>query len=117
MQLRPPRERGTDLGASDTWGRASIRAGKTIGAICIAPVILAIIFGKDVKPSLTIGTDAETAKDICSFGADHVECSVRDFNVDKKNKIVTTPAYMLGKGPAEVFTGIEKLVKAVLEMS
>jgi enhancing lycopene biosynthesis protein 2 len=91
-------------------------AGKVIGAICISPMALAAAFkGSDVKPTLTIGNDAGTANDLQSFGAKHQNCDVRDFVVDRNNRIVSTPAYMYDKGPADVFTGIEKLVKAVIE--
>ena len=38
--------------------------GKPIGAMCIAPVILARVFGPDLKPSLTIGNDPATAAKI-----------------------------------------------------
>jgi len=37
--------------------------------------------------------------------------------VDEKNKVVSTPAYMLGPSIAPVSAGIEKLVAAVLEMA
>lgn len=92
-------------------------AAKPIGSICISPVVLASVFQQSgVKATMTIGTDPATAADLGSFGADHQECAVCDFVVDKKNKIVTSPAYMYDATPAEVQTGIEKLVKAVLEM-
>ncbi|MGI8906596.1 MAG: isoprenoid biosynthesis glyoxalase ElbB [Candidatus Sumerlaeaceae bacterium] len=93
-------------------------AGKVIGSICISPMAVAAAFkGTAVCPTLTIGNDTATAKDLETLGGQHQECSVRDFVVDKKNRIVTTPAYMYDKGPADVFTGIEKLVKAVVEMA
>jgi enhancing lycopene biosynthesis protein 2 len=37
--------------------------------------------------------------------------------VDRKNKIVTTPAYMLGPTISKVARGIEKLIKEVLKMA
>jgi enhancing lycopene biosynthesis protein 2 len=37
--------------------------------------------------------------------------------VDEANKVVTTPAYMLGPGIADVAKGIEKLVRKVLELA
>jgi enhancing lycopene biosynthesis protein 2 len=37
--------------------------------------------------------------------------------VDSANKIVTTPAYMLGPSIKYIAKGIEKLVKKVIEMS
>ena len=88
-------------------------AGKPIGFICIAPVIAAKVFGSK-KPVLTIGTDADTAAAIEKLGAKHKNCKVEDCVVDKKNKIVTTPAYMLAGSIKEAAAGIEKLVKEVL---
>jgi len=94
-------------------------ANKPLGAICIAPVLMAAVAGKDLglKPSLTIGTDVATADHIRQLGADHVNCPVKEFVVDKRNKIVTTPAYMLGQNIGEVSAGIEKLVRAVVDMA
>jgi enhancing lycopene biosynthesis protein 2 len=93
-------------------------AGKPIGSICISPMAVAGAFtGTGVKPKLTIGTDEGTAADLESFEAQHTDCEVREFVVDEKNKIVTTPAYMFDKGPADVYTGIQKLVNAVLELA
>ncbi|MGB9692514.1 MAG: isoprenoid biosynthesis glyoxalase ElbB [Candidatus Sumerlaeaceae bacterium] len=95
-----------------------VQARKPIAAICIAPVVVAAVFRdtKDIIPTLTIGNDQKTILDLNTMGADHVECSARDIIVDRKNKIVTTPAYMLAKGPAELYVGIEKAVKEILEL-
>lgn len=95
-----------------------VSAGRPIGAICIAPMVVAAAFRdtKEVIPTLTIGNDPQAVLDVSTMGADHVECSAREICVDRKNRIVSTPAYMLAKGPAELFVGIEKLVKAVLEL-
>jgi len=93
------------------------KAGKPIGAMCIAPALLAKVFeGSDVKPTLTIGTDKQTAEAIEKMGAIHNDCSVDDIVVDYENGIVTTPAYMLAKGISEAGTGIERLVEEVLAM-
>jgi len=90
-------------------------ARKPIGAICIAPAMLARILGKrGLHPQLTIGTDTRTAAAIEKMGARHTECAVTSFVVDQEHRLVTTPAYMLAKGPAEVFEGIRGLVGAVL---
>lgn len=95
-----------------------LAAKKPIGAICIAPAMLARIVGKkDVHPKLTIGTDKGTAAAINQMGAQHCDCAVTEMVVDEKYKIASTPAYMLGKGPAEVFEGIRKLVQEVLKQS
>ena len=93
------------------------KAGKPIGAMCIAPTLLAKVFeGSDVKLTLTIGTDKQTAEAIEKMGAIHNDCSVDDIVVDYDNRIVTTPAYMLAKGISEAGTGIERLVEEVLAM-
>ncbi len=96
---------------------AMVEQGKPIAAICIAPAMLARILGKGgVKAKVTIGIDAGTAEAIEKTGVTHVDCPATDAVVDKENKIVTTPAYMLGKGPAEIFQGIEKCIDELLKM-
>lgn len=92
-------------------------AGKPIGAICIAPALIAAILGKEAAPTLTIGSDAATAGEIEKTGSRHQDCGVTGFVVDAGNKIVTTPAYMLGTGIGEVAQGIEQCVKAVIELA
>jgi enhancing lycopene biosynthesis protein 2 len=91
-------------------------AGKPIGAICIAPVLIATVLGKDYAASLTIGNDAGTAAEIEKTGATHQECPVTGFVVDTKNKIVSTPAYMLATRISETCEGIEKCVKEVIKL-
>jgi len=91
-------------------------ARKPIGAICIAPVLIATVLGREFGPNLTIGNDSGTAAEIEKTGATHQQCPVRDFVVDKKNKIVSTPAYMLATHISEAYEGIDKCVKAVIEL-
>lgn len=94
-----------------------LKAGKVMGFVCIAPALLARVAGKiGLHPDITIGTDESTAAAVEQFGAHHVNCLVKDFVIDEKNKIVTTPAYMLGQRISDVAEGIEKLVNAVLEL-
>lgn len=95
--------------------REMLDAGKPVGAICIAPATLTKA-AFDKAPEVTIGTDADTASAIEAMGGRHKSCSVDMIHVDEKNRIVTTPAYMLGPGIKEVAVGIDKLVAAVLEM-
>ena len=91
-------------------------AGKPLGAMCIAPVILARVFGPDLKPKLTIGNDPTTAEKIGEMGAAHVSCAADDIVVDAANRIVTTPAYMLAGNIGEVFDGADKFVVKLLEL-
>lgn len=91
-------------------------ARKPIGAICIAPVVLAAVLGKELAPTLTIGNDAGTAAEIEKTGARHQECPVTEFVVDRKNKLVTTPAYMLATRISEASEGIAKCVREVVAL-
>lgn len=90
-------------------------AGKPIGAICIAPVIVARLLGHE-HPQLTIGTDPGTAGHLKDMGAEHVACGVDQIVVDGKHRIVTTPAYMLAHSIAEAAAGIERLVGEIVRM-
>ena len=95
-----------------------LQGRKPIGAICIAPAMLARILGKkDLHPKLTIGTGAGTAAAINQMGAQHCDCPVTDAVVDENLKVATTPAYMLGPGPKDVWAGIKKCVDQVLRLT
>jgi len=92
-------------------------AGKPLGFVCIAPAIAARVLGEEHHVQLTIGADAATAKAIESMGARHVDCQATQFAVDKANKVVSTPAYMLATRISEVAEGVESLVRKVLELA
>jgi len=92
------------------------RQKKPIGALCIAPAVLARVFGQDRNVELTIGTDRATAAALESMGARHRDAAATEIVVDEANRIVTTPCYMTARGIAEVGAGAEKLVARVLEM-
>lgn len=95
-----------------------IDAGKPVGFICIAPVIAARVYGaRGLQPVLTIGNDPDTAAAIEAMGATHQDCPATGAVVDEANRLVSTPAYMLGSGPAEVYTGVGKLVGEVLRLA
>lgn len=91
-------------------------AKKPMGFVCIAPVIAAKVLG-EYAPTLTIGSDEATAAAIEAMGAKHVVRAVNEIAVCDANKIVSTPAYMLGPGITDVASGIDLLVLKVLELS
>jgi enhancing lycopene biosynthesis protein 2 len=91
-------------------------AGKPLGFLCIAPALAARVLGAE-HPKLTIGRDPATAEAIRGMGAEHVECGATEIVEDAARKVVSSPAYMLGKGIAEVADGIEKLVRRVVQMA
>ncbi|MCK4303080.1 MAG: isoprenoid biosynthesis glyoxalase ElbB [Candidatus Eisenbacteria sp.] len=91
---------------------------KPIGAVCIAPVLVARVFGqKGITVEVTIGDDPGVAADIEAMGARHVMRLVDEVQVDRANKIATAPAYMLGGNVAEIGPGIQKAVEAIVEMA
>lgn len=91
-------------------------ANKPIGAVCIAPALVALCLG-DSKPTLTIGSDEGTAAELEKLGATHENCATTACVVDSANKIVTTPAYMDGSAKlADVYQGISAMVKNLMKL-
>jgi len=91
---------------------------KPIGAICIAPVIVAKVFGsRGIPVEVTVGDDVGVAADIAHFGAVHIMRRVDEVHIDRPHRIVSTPAYMLGTNVAQIAPGIEHLVDAVAKMA
>lgn len=91
---------------------------KVIGAICISPVLVARALQEtSAHPLLTIGSDAATAGAIRAMGGENRPVSVSEIVVDEANRIVTTPAYMLGPTISKVAQGIEKLIEKVLVLA
>ncbi len=87
------------------------QAGKPIGALCIAPVLLARILGKG---ELTIGQDKGTAAAVEKMGATHKNTGHGGVVLDKANKLFTTPCYMLDADIAQIGEGAENIVRAML---
>ena len=90
---------------------------KPQAALCIAPAMMAKIYeSESVKPTLTIGNDKDGISMIEAMGSQHQECVATDFVFDEKNRIVSTPAYMVGKSISEVAEGIEKNINKLVSM-
>jgi enhancing lycopene biosynthesis protein 2 len=91
-------------------------AGKPIGAVCIAPALLAAALGQH-GAKLTIGDDPGTAAALEAMGAEHHARPVTDCLVDPANKLVTAPAYMLEAPLRDVAKGISAAVRATLALT
>lgn len=96
---------------------------KPMGFCCIAPVIPAKIFGKEVE--VTVGNDkdedgnwpyAGTAGGIEEMGAKHIVRGPQQAYIDEKNKIVTAPAYMYNGDPMEIFESVKAMCDGVLKL-
>lgn len=94
--------------------------GKPIGALCIAPMLVALALRdcKVGKPLVfSVGNDATCALHLNQMGMHHQETRVDEISVDTHNRIVCTPAFMLAEGPAQAEPGISKLVHRVLGLA
>ena len=72
--------------------RKTLAAGKPLGAMCIAPVILGRLI-PGVK--LTVGHDKATNEALTAMGACRVDVFGPEVVYDKEHKVFTTPCYML----------------------
>jgi enhancing lycopene biosynthesis protein 2 len=93
---------------------AMYKAKKPIGALCIAPVILARLLP---GISVTIGKDRQTFENIGKMGAHHQETTHGEITIDPENRIVTTPCYMLDARVDQIGEGADRLVAALLAMT
>lgn len=94
----------------------SYAKGLVIGAMCIAPMLLARALG-DKGVCITIGNDNKLAGEICKTGAVHKTCGATEVCIDEDLRVVTTPCYMLAKSIKEVAAGTENLINAMIDMA
>ncbi len=87
--------------------------GKPVGAVCIAPALMAKILS---QPVLTIGDDQETASALESMGAIHKKTGHGQVVVDENHKLVTSPCYMLDATIINIAEGADAVVKKLLEL-
>lgn len=97
---------------------AFFQAGKPVGAICIAPALVALVL-RDLgrSASLTLGDGAGTGAAVAQLGSLHRPVAgAREIVIDEALKLVTTPAYMFDDARlSEVWVGIERCVAEVLK--
>ena len=87
------------------------KAGKPIGALCIAPAVIARILG---NVEVTIGNDPGTASTIERMGGKHVKTTHGEVVIDRKNKIFTTPCYMLDATIVDIYHGARNIVNEIM---
>lgn len=93
--------------------KSAHKAGLPIGALCISPVLISALIP---NAKLTIGTDQNTIAAIESLGGQHQQALGSEIVIDTKNKIVSTPCYMLDSSISTVFEGAAKVVDALIEL-
>ncbi|QIW09971.1 isoprenoid biosynthesis glyoxalase ElbB [Francisella sp. LA112445] len=95
-----------------TFARAFYLADKPAGYICIAPLMIPLVYPEGTKA--TVGTDPSTSAVLEKKGAEAVIMDATDICVDESVKVVSTPAYMCAKNILEASQGIEKLVEKIV---
>jgi enhancing lycopene biosynthesis protein 2 len=97
--------------------RAFFDAKKPVGAICIAPALVALALSGKASANLTLGNDKGCAEAVTKLGQHHQDTpDSRGIVIDEGCKLVTTPAYMFDDARlSDVWTGIERCVAEVLK--
>lgn len=102
-----------------------VNIGKPIVALCVSPVVVAKAFeDSEIKPFMTIGTDKEESPyDIGGFteglaatGAKTTMKKADEINVDRTNKLVTAPCYMMETNILTLRKNISDAIKAGIEL-
>lgn len=90
-------------------------AGKPVGYLCIAPMLLPLIYSIGVK--MTIGDNKELIAIAEKMGAIHQKASAQEIVIDERNRVISTPAYMQSSNLCDLKQGIDKLVLELKRMS
>lgn len=86
---------------------------KVICATCIAPMILAKVF-KNI--TITLGSDNHVADIVNKLGNTFQNTRSGEICVDIKNKIITTPFYMLANNIKTIYDEAYKMIDSALNM-
>lgn len=88
-------------------------AKKPIGAMCIAPVMLARLLP---GVCVTLGAEGSDAADcVRKWGAEHVQTENGDVCADNEDLVFTTPAFMLDATLKDIYDGAFNMVEAVVD--
>lgn len=90
----------------------TFHAGKPIGAMCIAPVLMAKVLP---GVTLTVGQLPNVIEDIHTLGAKHQTTKQTEVVVDRKHLIFSTPCYMLHASIKDIAESAERLVNEMLK--
>ncbi len=91
--------------------------GKPVGAICIAPALVALVLqAMGRSATLTLGSGAGVGPEMEALGHHHVPTtSAREVVIDEALSLVTSPAYMFDDARlADLQVGIDRCVAEVL---
>ena len=108
--------KGADMVVQTDVARAILEmhaAKKPIGAMCIAPVMLARLLP---GVCVTLGAEGSDAADcVRKWGAEHVQTEDGDVCADNEDLVFTTPAFMLDATLKDIYDGAFNMVEAVVD--
>lgn len=92
------------------------KAGRPMGFACMAPVVAARVFGAE---GVVVGTGAGSGAldDMASWGAKVTPLGARELTVDRELRVVCCAAFTATQRLSEAYEGIEKMVRATLELA
>ena len=91
--------------------RAFHAAGKPIGAMCIAPLMVArVIEGATV----TMGKDPKTSSIVEKMGGHALPTQHGEVAHDRRNRIFSVPCYMLESRISDIFTDADCMIQSML---
>jgi enhancing lycopene biosynthesis protein 2 len=99
--------------------------GKPICALCVSPVVVSkALEGSAVTAQMTLGSTAEASHyDIDGFsqgmaktGVKPVMKTIREIAVDRENRIVSAPCYMMEADIVQIRKNIKEAIKATIEL-
>ena len=102
-----------------------VMANKPVAAMCMGPTVIAKALEESgIKAKLTVGTTEEPSPyDIGAVSAGMEKAgavaemtSVSNIVIDGENKIVTTPCYMMEASISQIYDGVSKVVKKLVDL-
>lgn len=102
-----------------------VNIGRPIAALCVSPVVIAKAFeGSQIKPFMTIGSNQEAspydiegfATGLSATGAKTSMKTKSEINIDRENKIVSAPCYMMETDLMTLRQNIKDAVEALKEL-
>jgi enhancing lycopene biosynthesis protein 2 len=90
----------------------TFKAKKPIGALCIAPVLLAKVLPGVI---LTVGKLPNVIEDVTSMGAKHQITNQTEVAVDREHLIFSSPCYMLQASIKEIAESADHLIQEILK--
>ena len=102
-----------------------INVGKPIIALCVSPVVLAkALEGSGIELILTIGSSQASSpysisgfmEGINSIGAITQERTINEILIDKLNRVITAPCYMMDANIVEIRNNIKQAIDALNQL-